>query len=309
MLLVDGSGNITLVNRQIELLFGYARAELIGKSVDALVPARYRGHHPNLRGSFHAHPTARPMGAGRELFAVRKDGSEMPVEIGLSPLRTAAGPFVLASIVDITERKEAERSLQTSLQEKEILLRELHHRAKNNLQLIASLLDLAQDSPSQDVLAECRDRIHSIALVHEKLYQQGTVATIELEDYLISLSQQVAHAWTQTSVAIEVHAANVSLPLDQAIPCGLVVNELVTNVFKHAFPDGRDGRVQVTARRVSTEELEVSVVDDGVGMPPGEVPRGHIGLELVHALARQLRGRVEFTSTGQGTRAVLTFKG
>lgn len=311
MLLVDERGAIVLVNRQIEVLFGYSRTELIGRSVDTLVPARFRPTHPDKRTGFMRAPTARPMGAGRELFALRKDGTEMPVEIGLSPIRTAAGHFVLSSIVDITERMESQDKLQTSLREKEILLRELHHRAKNNLQLIASLLDLAQDSPSVDVLKECRDRIHSIALVHEKLYQSGTVAAIELEDYLRSLAEQVAHAWTRPEgapVNVLISAPTVSLPLDQAIPCGLIVNELVTNAFKHAFPDSRSGTVEVSAERRG-EELAVSVKDDGVGLPPGEVPRGHIGLELVHALARQLRGAVRFDSSPAGTRATLNFRG
>lgn len=311
MMLVDEAGRIILVNRQIELLFGYARDELVGRAVEELVPARYRAGHAGSRASFHAHPEARPMGAGRELFAVRRDGREFPVEIGLSPLRTAKGLLVLSSIVDITERREAREQLQASLHEKEILLKELHHRAKNNLQLIASLLDLAQGSSHRDVLSECRDRINSIALVHEKLYQSGTFARIALEGYLQSLGEQVAHAWTRSArapVTLEVQAEHVALPLDTAIPCGLVVNELITNAFKHAFPADRPGRIVVRARR-EDGRVTVSVSDDGVGLPPGPPPRGQIGLELVHALARQLRATIDFTPHGPGTHVVLTFPG
>lgn len=311
MMLVDAAGRITLVNRQIELLFGYARDELIGRSVDELVPSRYRPGHASSRASFYAHPTARPMGAGRELHAVRRDGREFPVEIGLSPLRTAAGLFVLSSIVDITERRVAREELQASLHEKEILLKELHHRAKNNLQLIASLLDLAQGSPDRDVLSECRDRINSIALVHEKLYQSGTFARMALEEYLQSLGEQVAHAWTRpagATVRLSVEAEHVALPLDTAIPCGLVVNELLTNAFKHAFPLDRAGQIVVRAWQEQAR-VTVSVSDDGVGMPADAQSRGHIGLDLVHALARQLHATVDFSSSAAGTRVTLTFPG
>lgn len=307
MMLVDERGTIRLVNAQIELLFGYTRAALVGRSVDELLPARFRGDHAGFRGSFFARPLARPMGAGRELFGLHQDGREVPVEIGLSPIRTAAGLLVLASIVDITERREARDQLQASLSEKEILLRELHHRAKNNLQLIASLLDLASSAPGPDVLKECRDRINSIALVHEKLYQSGTFARIDLSDYLRSLGEQVAHAWTRSQVALRIEADDVSLRLDTAIPCGLVVNELVTNAFKHAFPDGRPGTIVVRVVREG-ERITLSVADDGVGMPEHRIPTGHIGLELVQGLARQLRGTLKFENHS-GTRVTLTFDG
>lgn len=311
MMLVDEQGLIVLVNAQIEVLFGYTREELIGRSVDELLPPRFRHGHDTKRSGFFAQPQARPMGAGRELFGIRKDGHEVPVEIGLSPLRTERGLLVLASIVNITERRQARELLQASLTETEILLKELHHRAKNNLQLIASLLDLASASPGPDVLAECRDRINSIALVHEKLYQSGTFASIELSDYLGTLAQQVAHAWTRTdgaSVALRIEAEDISLPLDTAIPCGLVINELITNSFKHAFPEKRGGLILVRASRTGSL-ITLIVQDDGVGMPAGgPIRAGHIGLELVHALSRQLRGQFTFSSEG-GTKATLQFEG
>lgn len=299
MMLVDASGRIILVNAQIEQLFGYTREELIGQSVDALLPARYRGGHHVSRGSFFANPRARPMGAGRELYGLRKDGREVPVEIGLSPIQTANGQLVLSSIVDITERKQAREQLQASLHEKEVLLKELHHRAKNNLQLIASLLDLGAGAGGAQALAECRERIHSISLVHEKLYQSGTFARIDFADYLRSLGEQIEQAWSRVGdeqVSLGVECAEFSLPLDTAIPCGLVVNELLTNAFKHAFPPGRGGRITLRAA-ATAGRIVIDVIDDGVGMKTGAAERkGHIGLELVNALARQLRGEVRFQS-------------
>lgn len=309
MMLVDVAGVIVLVNAQIEQLFGYSRAELIGRSVDELLPARFRRSHGGNRATFFADPHARPMGAGRELFGVHKDGREVPVEIGLSPIKTAQGTLVLASIVDITERRRARELLQASLEEKDILLKELHHRAKNNLQLIASLLDLASGAPGPDILRECRDRINSIALIHEKLYQSGTFARIDLRNYLSTLGEQVTHSWNDAArIAFRIEADEISLALDTAIPCGLVINELLTNAFKHAFPGERRGTVVLSARAVDGK-VQLRVEDDGVGLPGGPTRRpGHIGLELVHALTRQLHGVVTFESNG-GTRVSLTFSG
>ncbi len=311
MMLVDATGCVVLVNAQIEQIFGYPRDELVGRHVDQLLPARFRHGHDGKRASFFGDPRARPMGAGRELFALRKDGREVPVEIGLSPFQTARGQLVLSSIVDITERKQAREALQASLREKETLLKELHHRAKNNLQLIASLLDLASATPGPDVLKECRDRINSISLVHEKLYQTGTFARIELSDYLRTLGEQVAHAWTRADapqVVLRIEADDIELPLETAIPCGLFVNELITNAFKHAFGPDRGGTITVRAARTGAQ-VRLSVEDDGAGMKDGVVRReGHIGLELVHALARQLRGDLRFETTA-GTRVILSFEG
>lgn len=307
MLLADEQGHIVLVNAQIEQVFGYTRAELVGRSVDELLPVSLTGGHSEHRATSHG----RAMGAHCELLGRRKDGTQVPVEIGLSPFETAAGNLVLASIVDITERKRAREQLQASLAEKEVLLKELHHRAKNNLQLIASLLDLASAAPGPAVLAECRDRINSIALVHEQLYESGAFATIGLRDYLQTLTEQVSHAWTRADrapIAVRIEADDVSLPLDHAVPCGLIINELITNAYKHAFPGGRAGSVVVSAQRKTDHRILVRVADDGVGLPAQPQRSGHIGLELVYALARQLRGTIHF-ETGPGTRASLTFGG
>ena len=307
MMLVDERGDIVLVNAQIELIFGYSRVELVGQSVDRLLPVRYRAGHGTSRASFFATPLARPMGLGRELYALRKDGREVPVEIGLSPLQTPTGVLVLSSIVDVTDRKQAREALEASLHEKEVLLKELHHRAKNNLQLIASLLDLASASPSADALSEARDRIHSISLVHEKLYQSGTFARIDFEDYLRTLGANVSQGWSRDGITIDVKSDAFTLPLDAAIPCGLIVNELLVNAFKHAFPEGRRGVITVSAQRQAAR-ITLGVSDDGVGLPPGALRKpGHIGFDVVHALARQLRGELTF-GRENGTNVSLSFE-
>jgi two-component sensor histidine kinase len=194
----------------------------------------------------------------------------------------------------------SEQALRASLHEKEVLLREVHHRVKNNLQLVASLLSLQArsfgDERSRVMLEESQNRIHSIALVHETLYQSGELARVDLGEYLATLVQHLLESWMGVSgrIRISVDAANAELPLDVAIPCGLIVNELITNALKHAFPDERSGSIRVSIL-FETARMKLTVVDDGVGLPENLVIGGRtggLGLQLVATLTRQLRGTV-----------------
>ena len=139
MVIVDGKGVIRLVNSQTEKLFGFPRQELFDQPIEKLMPQRYRAQHPSYRGGYHSNPRVRPMGADLDLFAMRQDGSEFPVEISLSPLKTAEGTLIVSTIRDVSSRKHAEQVMLESLKEKETLLKEIHHRVKNNLAVISSL--------------------------------------------------------------------------------------------------------------------------------------------------------------------------
>ena len=131
-----------MVNAQAERVFGYASGRASGPTDGMLVPERFRDGHPGMRRSFFAEPRSRPMGAGRDLYGLRKDGSEFPVEIGLNPIETDQGTMVLSAIVDISDRKQKEERIIEALKEKDVLLGEIHHRVKNNLQIVHSLLEL-----------------------------------------------------------------------------------------------------------------------------------------------------------------------
>lgn len=309
MLVVNHRGLIVETNKQLEQLFGYSRAELVNQPVEQLVPGppeAHREHH----AAYLSDPTLRPMGAGRDLFGRHRDGTLVPVEIGLTPMRTADGSFVLASVIDLSERKRAQAQLEASLAEKETLLRELHHRAKNNLALIASLLDLASSRPGPEVLAECRERIGSISLVHELLYQSETVSHIRFDAYVKTLGEQVAHAWAPPQgprVEFVVDVTDLTVSLEQAVPCGLILNELLTNAWKHAFPE-RAGTITVRVRRQGSV-ITLEVKDDGVGMPADAVRTARMGLALVDALTRQLRGTLDTKTSAGGTHVTLTFEG
>lgn len=306
MIVVDGDGRILMVNRHLEELFGHARSELVGQPIEILVPVRLRDHHPADRDAFLAAPTRRPMGAGRELHAVRRDGSEFAVEIGLNPVDTARGTVTVASVVDITERRRVAERLEASLREQNTLFRELHHRVKNNLQVVGSLLRLqgrfASEPGARLLLEQAQDRIHSIALVHEMLYASDHLSTIDLAAYLRELTSRIAAGAGRPEVALSVDAVPVVVSVEHAVPLGLVVNELVGNALKHAFPGGRAGTVRVRLARTGAE-VAVEVVDDGVGT----TGPARMGSQLVRTLARQLSATL--TSAGPpGTRVSLTLE-
>ena len=188
MVMINEAGRIEMVNAQAEALFEYPRAEMLGNLVEMLVPERFRNAHPHKRRMFYGEPQSRPMGAGRDLFGRRKNGSEFPVEIGLNPLETEDGLMVLSSIVDISDRKQKEEKIQAALKEKDLLLGEIHHRVKNNLQVIHSLLNLQSsmisDPRVKGMLMDSQNRIQSMALIHQTLYQSNDFASVDFSGFL-----------------------------------------------------------------------------------------------------------------------------
>lgn len=301
MVMINPAGRIVMVNAQAESVFGYTRDELIGQAVESLVPERFREHHPSFRAGFMAESNARAMGAGRDLYARRKDGTEFPVEIGLNPIETDDGPMVLSAIVDITERKHREERLRQALQEKDLLLGEIHHRVKNNLQIVYSLLDLQgmqQDDPGvRTILQNSQNRIRAMSLIHQTLYQAHDFARVDFQFFLDALLPTLVESYAVNvdAITLEVSAHQVQLPIGTAIPCGLVVNELVTNALKHAFPDARRGRIRVELAYQQAGKAVLSVSNDGAPIPAElNLQRTtSLGLQLVHLLTRQLGGELE----------------
>lgn len=340
MVIVNESGEIVLVNSQTVALFGWRHEELLGQQVETLVPQRFRNAHPPHRKGFFSRPNLRQMGAGLDLYGLRKDGSEFPVEISLSPIQTDDGLLIASTIRDATERKrseamvldanrkEADRlvalklveierlaraELEQSLREKEVLLKEIHHRVKNNLQVISSLLQLQAgcivDDEVRRVFEESQGRIRSMALVHEKLYRGKDLIHIDFGDYVQDLVSALIGSYRESAsrLQVEVQAEAVQLSVDQAVPCGLILNELISNAFKHGFPDGRPGRILV--RLTGGAGIELSVQDDGVGWPSAFKPTesSSLGLRLVHILARQLRAGLQWHHD-QGIGCTLTLE-
>lgn len=313
MVMVNQAGKIVLINSQAEKLFGYRREELMGQSIELLVPGPMRAKHPDYRSGFLANPRARPMGAGRDLYGLRKNGSTVAVEIGLNPLATNQGTFILASIIDITERKRAEEQIQTSLGEKDVLLKEIHHRVKNNLQVISSMLNLQaryiKDQKALEMFKESQNRVRSIALVHEKLYQSKELSRLDFTDHVRSLVSHLFRSYGVHSdrIVLRIHVEDVYLGIDTAIPCGLIINELVSNSLKYAFPQGK-GEISIDLRRQHDNCYMLVVRDNGVGLPKGLDFRNTetLGLQLVNTLTDHLGGSIELGS-GAGTEFKVTF--
>ncbi|MGA2702822.1 MAG: histidine kinase dimerization/phosphoacceptor domain -containing protein [Isosphaeraceae bacterium] len=214
-----------------------------------------------------------------------------------------------------SERKRAEEQSQASLEEKEALLKEVHHRVKNNLQLISSLLSLQAariDEPAvAELFAESRNRVRSMALVHENLYRAGNFARISMATHIQNLCAHLTRAYGMNSRRVElaIRIGNVQLDLDRAVSCGLIVNELVSNALKHAFPDGRPGRVCVELHPFGDKQQVLVVGDNGIGLRPDLDPRrsDSLGLQLVDDLTQQLHGTIVVNRDG-GTTFTITFE-
>jgi two-component sensor histidine kinase/PAS domain-containing protein len=253
---------------------------------------------------------------------VAETGKPEQLEMYLESLRMwlaisvyCPAPDHFVAVFDVvTERKRAEEELRRSLAEKEVLLREVQHRVKNNLNLISSLLNLQATSiqtPEQALsgFANSRDRIMAMAMVHEELYSSGNYSHIDMGAYLARLADTLRKVHCSgAGMSISVRSEGVVLTVDTAIPCALILNELMTNSCKHAFPEGRRGKIEVVFRVVDEGWYELSVSDDGVGLPDGvgDEGDGFMGLPLVRILCQQLGGAVE-VSTGKGTAFRLRF--
>jgi two-component sensor histidine kinase/sensor domain CHASE-containing protein len=223
--------------------------------------------------------------------------------------------FLSSQVAMAIERVRARERLQASLREKEALLREIHHRVKNNMQIISSLFNLQAgvitDPAALEGIRECQSRIRSMSLVHEKLYQSGNLAQIQFADYIQSLAVHLFHFWRigADRIRLETDLDPVVLDINTAIPAGLIINEMISNALEHAFPDGRRGTIRVELHSPSAEIHEISVRDDGAGLPEGfdTAAKDTLGLQLIHMLAGQLDGTVHIAHEG-GTRFTVTFK-
>jgi PAS domain S-box-containing protein len=338
MALLDADDRMVLVNRALERTFGYRREELIGRSVELLEPQHLRGQYRGSRRELLAGGAVEPVSGG-ERVGLCKDGTEVPIDVGWTPIVRGDERFILESVVDITARKRADgeqarlvaeltafsselerrvdartQALAASLREKEVLLKEVHHRVKNNLQVISSLLNLqaqrVDDPRVRAMLDESRDRVYAIAVVHQKLYQSKDLSRIPFDEYVRELVDNLLHSLgCDRRITVTIDACDVRLPVDIAVPCGLIVSELVTNALKHAFPDGRAGELRISIRRTDDGRIELVVADDGIGLPETLDPQRtrSLGLDLVVTFAEQLDAELDIRRQ-PGTAFTLRFR-
>ena len=215
---------------------------------------------------------------------------------------------------DVTERKQREQAITVALKEKETLLKEVYHRVKNNLQVVTSLLNLQvrtlPEGSGREALKESAGRVRAMSLVHEKLYQSGNLSSIALGDYIEDLCRRLVAATgaDKRGVALTTDIEAIEIGLETAVPLGLLLNELVSNSLKHAFPEERMGTVSISLKRAENGAIRLLVADNGVGMPPGmdSSSSPSLGLKLVSTLIAQLDGRLDIDSS-QGTRISVLF--
>ncbi len=226
---------------------------------------------------------------------ITKDGKKKPVEFNAGMVTYEGKPANLVFVRDIAERKKAEDILKKSLKEKDVLLREIHHRVKNNMQIMSSLLRLqaagAKDKMAKKILQESRARIYTMALVHEKLYQSKDLASIDMGHYIQIFAPHLFHTFNASAQKITLHmqCESVDLDITRAIPCGLIINELISNSIKHAFPRGRKGEISIILRK-EKDKIIFSVKDNGIGLPEHLDVRQSdtMGFQVVNDLVKQL---------------------
>lgn len=309
--LLDKRQEIRRINSAFYKTFGYKIDEVKGLDIDQLiVPEEEMDTAQKISTAVIEGNTAHHYGKRR-----RKDGSLVDVLIYGVPVIVDGKPVSIFGIyVDITERKQAEERVRKSLKEKEVLLAEIHHRVKNNLAVITGLLELQSFNTGSDeateVLKESQMRVNSIALIHEKLYQNENLSSILFEQYLEELTDVIVSSLSssETNISINIDADPVKLTVNQAIPCGLILNEIITNAHKHAFADRDEGRIDI-ALKGEDGEITMQITDNGVGLPDGtslEQPTS-LGLKLIGTLSKQLNGKAEFGDAEPGTKFTLQF--
>ena len=308
LVVLDAQGRITRANA--------ASRDMLGHPAQPLEGSAFAGYLAPEEGSALAREGAE-LGAGpatvEEKHFRRADGSLLPVSFCNAPIRRdgAIRGYVCVA-QDLSDRKHAEEQIRRSLREKELLLRELRHRVNNNMQLMTSLLSLqgqqAQDAQAREQIAQCQARIHTIALINEQLHRSADLSEIDLASYLQLLGSHILRSFDAKPVEIQVEVEEIPIDVDRAFTCGLIVNELVTNALKHAFPHGEGGTIRVSLRRTGPGRLELVVSDDGLGLDDETVSEGEagIGLTLVEQLAEHLGGAVERSGDPQ-TRVCVWF--
>jgi PAS domain S-box-containing protein len=307
----DGTSCFPYASDGIEEIYR-VKADDVGENATKVFAA----HHPEDGAALVAsiQESARTLTPWQHEYRVKfADGTVRWLAGNSLPQREADGSVLWHGFIsDITERKKADDRIRESLREKEALLREVHHRVKNNLQVVTSLLRLEAGRSTQTdtkaVLKEMQGRIHAMALLHEKLYRSGTFAAVDLGVYLKQLATQAFRALLTDpgAVRLSLDLAAVQVEMDQAMPCGLLVNELISNCLKHGFPAGRTGEVRIELKPVDGgSQLCLRVSDTGVGLPADfDSKRGHsLGLQLVSDLTRQIDGTL---AVGPGPGAVFT---
>lgn len=309
MVLVNHAGNITLVNKQAEILFGYERNELIGNKLEILIPGRFSAHHPELRHRFFTEPQTRPMGGGRDLFAKRKDGSEIQVEIGLNPIETVEGQMVLASIIDITERKIKESALKKQV-ELEIKNRELEqfayvasHDLQEPLRTVSNYMQVFEEDYVKLLDDNARKYLHSVKnatqrmsmlvkalLDFSRLGRDKKLITIDCNKLISNVLADLQRMIKSTDAIISVGEMPTTLKVYE-VEISQVFQNLITNAIKFQ-KKGVQPQVRINVHQVN-EKWQFSISDNGIGIAPQH-------FERIFGIFQRLHASTEYEGNGIG---------
>ncbi len=253
-------------------------------------------------------------GESTTLRFIRKDGELVWIELQNVYILDSTGKLIAIEGIarNITERKMVEAEIRHAMAEKVVMMQEIHHRVKNNMQIIDSLLGLQStnitDPLARVILEESRNRVKSMSLIHEHLYQSSDLTSIDFQQYLNSITAAIARTYLRNDVVMSVEMQPLILDMKVAVPCGLIVNELTSNCLKYAFPEGRKGTIKIGIYKNEKGHYVLSVADNGIGFPPTVDFRNttSLGLQLVNILTQQLRGTIELSKT-EGTKITIVF--
>ncbi len=299
MIMTDGEGRIVLTNAHAERLLGYGREEMVGQAIEMLVPERFRGHHPSDRRGYHEQPSARVMGVGRDLFARRKDGTELPVEIGLSPFETNQGLMALAAIVDITDRKKAEAH-------RELLIAELNHRVKNTLSTVQSLaMQTFKNASDKGAVGAFEARLMALSSAHDVL----TRASWESASLREVIEQAISPYQSDSADRFGVEGREVRLAPKPALAIAMGLHELCTNAAKYGALSRPEGRISIAWTVEGTDlAAQLRLCWQEQGGPVVQEPRrkGFGSLLVEKLLAADLDGTVVLAYARDGVRCSIT---
>jgi len=310
----DSRGRVIFWNRGAEAIFGYSADEAVGKPLTFVMSEEFRRGYQRRINRVISAGKSEIIGRRFEVFGLRKDGSKFPMELSINSWKMGEDVFFSCVACDITKRREADKKVKASLKEKELLLKEVHHRIKNNLAVIYSLLNLQskyiKDKQALRMIKESKDRIRSIALIHDDLHLLKGRERIDFANYIRNLVARLFHSYGVDTnlIRYKLDVDDIFLDIKTAVPCGIIISELVSNSLKYAFPRRKKGEICIDLHKDKQNRFILVVSDNGVGFPKDLdfLNTESLGLQIVTDLVEQLKGTIELDRRG-GTKFKISF--
>jgi len=317
IIVLNMEGRIREWNPRAESYFGWSKVEVLNEIVyDVISPERNRAHYKQNIQTYRDFKKGVPLNRTIEIKVLHREQYEFPAVMAVSEMILKGDVFFILFINDISQYKEATQKIKQSLKEKEVLLKEIHHRVKNNLQVVTSLLSLQssfiEDRSIKEIFMQSQYRINSMGMVHEMLYQSVSISSINYGNYLQRLSKRLLLAMRgrDTKIGLELDVENINLNIDTAVPLGLIVNEILTNALKYAFKAEEAGVIYIELKQLEDTQFKLQIGDNGCGFSNTLDFKSatSLGLMLISKLTKQLNGSIKRLSKDKGTHYLLHFQ-